>query len=180
MTRITLVVALLTLALPTMAVAQGSHSSGPPAAAETEKFIHTAADANTLEIQSSQIALQKTTNEQVKDFAHLMIKDHTRIGDEFESIAEKQNLQLPKGLDSKSQSSLKRLQSESGTRFSRTYARMMLKGHQQAVKLFQSYAQNGDDQQLKEWAEQTLPTLQEHLRRAEAMERSRPVRTSAR
>jgi predicted outer membrane protein len=63
MTRITLVVALLTLALPTMAVAQGSHSSGPPAAAETEKFIHTAADANTLEIQSSQIALQKTTNE---------------------------------------------------------------------------------------------------------------------
>jgi putative membrane protein len=56
----------------------------------------------------------------------------------------------------------------------------MLKGHQQAVKLFQSYAQNGDDKQLKEWAQQTLPTLQEHLRRAEAMERSRPTRTSAR
>ena len=182
MTRITLAVALLTLALPTMAVGQGSHSSGAPAApaAETENFVHTAADANTFEIQSSQIALQKTTNEQVKDFAHLMIKDHTRIGDEFKSIAEKQNLQLPKGLDSKSQSSLKRLQSESGTRFSRTYARMMLKGHQQAVKLFQSYAQNGDDQQLNEWAQRTLPTLQEHLRRAEAMERSRPVRTSAR
>lgn len=182
MTRITLAVALLTFALPTMAVAQGSHSSGPPAApaAETENFVRTAADANTFEIQSSQIALQKATNEQVKDFAHLMIKDHTRIGDEFESIAQKQNLQLPKGLDSKSQSSLKRLQSESGTRFSRTYARMMLKGHQQAANLFESYAQNGDDQQLKEWAQRTLPTLQEHLRRAEAMERNRPVRTSAR
>jgi putative membrane protein len=182
MTRITLAVALLTLALPAMAVAQGSHSSGPPAAPspEAEKFVHTAAVANTFEIQSSQIALQKTTNEQVKDFADLMIKDHTRIGGELESIAQKQNLQLPKGLDSKSQSSLKRLQSESGTRFGRTYAWMMLKGHQQAVKLFQSYAQNGDDQQLKEWAQQTLPTLQEHLRHAEAMERSRPARTSAR
>lgn len=182
MTRITLAVALLTLALPAMAVAQGSHSSDPPAApsAETEKFVHTAADANTFEIQSSQIALQKTTNEQIKDFADMMIKDHTRIGDELESIAQKQNLQLPKGLDSTSRSSLKRLQSESGTRFGRTYARMMLKGHQQAVKLFRSYAQNGNDQQLKEWAQQTSPTLQEHLRRAEAMERSRPVRTSAR
>ena len=41
-------------------------------------------------------------------------------------------------------------------------------------------SQNGDDQQLKEWAPQTLPTLQQHLRRAEAMERSRPARTSAR
>jgi len=182
MKRITLAVALLTLSLPAMAVAQGSHSGGPPVApsAETEKFVHTAAKANAFEIQSSQIALQKRTNEQVKDFAHLMIKDHTRIGDEFKSIAQKQNLQLPKGLDSKSQSSLKRLQSEAGTRFDRTYVPMMLKGHQQAVKLFQSYAQNGDDLQLKQWAQQTLPTLQEHLRRAEAMERSRPARTSAR
>src|ERR1700752_1048735 len=168
MKRITLAVALLTLTLPAMAVAQGSHSGSPPAAssAETEKFVHPAANANAFEIQSSQIALRKTANEQVKDFAHLMIKDHTRIGDEFESIAQKQNLQLPKGLDSKSLSSLRRLQSESGTRFSRTYAWMMLKGHQQAAKLFGSYAQNGDDQQLKEWAQRTLPTLQEHLRRA--------------
>jgi predicted outer membrane protein len=42
------------------------------------------------------------------------------------------DLQLPKGLDSIFQSSLKRLQSESGTRFDRTYAAMTLKEHQQA------------------------------------------------
>ena len=182
MKRITLAVTLLTLALPTMAVAQGSHSGSPSAAsaAETEDFVHTAANANAFEIQSSQIALRNSTNEQVKDFAHLMIKDHTRIGDEFKSIAQKQNLQQPKGLDSKSRFSLRRLQSEAGTRFDRTYVPMMLKGHQRAVKLFQSYAQNGDDQQLKQWAQQTLPTLQEHLRRAEAMERSNSARTSAR
>jgi putative membrane protein len=178
MKRFILAVALLTLALPAMVVAQGSPSAAP--SAETEKFVHTAANANAFEIQSSQIALQKTADEQVKDFANLMIKDHTRIGEEFKSIAQRQNLQLPKGFDSKSQSLLKRLQSESGTRFDRTYAPMMLKGHQQAVKLFRSYAQNGDDQQLKQWAQQTLPTLQEHLRRAEAIERSRPTRTSAR
>jgi predicted outer membrane protein len=59
------------------------------------------------------LMLQKTTNDQVKDFAHLMIKDQ---GDELEPMAQKQNLRLPKGLDSQSQSSLKRLQSESGMR----------------------------------------------------------------
>jgi putative membrane protein len=182
MTRITLAVALLALALPAMGLAQGSQSSGPPAAPspKTENFVDTAAVANTFEIQSSQIALKKTTNKQITDFAHLMINDHKRIGDELASIAQKQNLQLPKGLDSKSQSSLKRLQSESGRRFARTYARMMLKGHRQAVKLFQSYARNGDDEQLKEWAQQTLPTLQEHRRRAEAMEHSRRDRIGAR
>ena len=60
MKRITLAVALLTLTLPAMAVAQGSHSGSPPAApsAETEKFVHTAANANAFEIQSSQICRQ--------------------------------------------------------------------------------------------------------------------------
>src|SRR5918996_1897077 len=82
MTRITLALALLILALPTMVVAQGSRSAGQSAAsAKTEKFVHTAAIANTFEIQSSEAALQKTTNGQVKDFADLMIKDHTRIGE---------------------------------------------------------------------------------------------------
>jgi hypothetical protein len=104
MTRITLAVALLTLALPAMALAQGSHSDGPLAApsAKTEKFVNTTANANKLEVQSSQITLQKTTNEQVKDSLNLMINDHTRIGGELKLIAQKQNLQLPKGVDSKS------------------------------------------------------------------------------
>jgi hypothetical protein len=39
--------------------------------------------------------------------------------------------------------------------------------HKQAVSLFQRYGKGGDNDKLKEWAVQTLPTLQHHLDMAE-------------
>jgi len=42
-------------------------------------------------------------------------------------------------------------------------------GHQQAVSLFQSYAQNGGNPALKRWTVRTLPTLQKHLNMAEKL-----------
>ena len=46
---------------------------------------------------------------------------------------------------------------------------MQLQGHQQAVALFQNYAQNGSDPELKTIAQQTLPTLQQHLQMAQKL-----------
>jgi sporulation protein YlmC with PRC-barrel domain len=40
---------------------------------------------------------------------------------------------------------------------------MQFEGHQKAVALFEGYAQNGDNPQLKQFAQQTVPTLREHL-----------------
>lgn len=77
---------------------------------------------------------------------------------------------LPQDLDRKHSAMLKRLESASGSRFDGLYASMQLKGHQDAVKLFQSYAQNGDDAQLKQWAKDTLPKLQEHLHGAATLQ----------
>ena len=41
--------------------------------------------------------------------------------------------------------------------------------HQEAVDLFQKYAQSGDNADLKEWAAKTLPHLKEHLAMAEKL-----------
>jgi putative membrane protein len=124
--------------------------------------------------------LQKTSNPEVKDFAQLMTTDHTKIGDELKAVAQKQNLKVPEGVDSKAQAMLDRLQSKPGARFDRSYTKMMVKDHRKAVKLFQSYARNGDNAELKQFAQQTLPTLQEHLRKAEDLQRSRPAEASTR
>jgi putative membrane protein len=40
---------------------------------------------------------------------------------------------------------------------------MMVPGHRSAIKLFQQYATNGQDPDIKAFAEQTLPVLKEHL-----------------
>jgi sporulation protein YlmC with PRC-barrel domain len=55
------------------------------------------------------------------------------------------------------------LQQASGNDFNRSYVQMQFDGHQKAVTLFEGYAQDGDNAQLKQFAQQTVPTLREHF-----------------
>ena len=61
------------------------------------------------------------------------------------------------------------LRGESGEQFAKDYDQMQQQGHQEAVSLFQAYAQNGDNPALKRGAERTLPKLQEHLSMAQKL-----------
>jgi putative membrane protein len=44
-----------------------------------------------------------------------------------------------------------------------------VKAHQDAVVLFNAYAKDGDDPELKKWAAKTLPHLQRHLTMAQKL-----------
>ena len=124
-----------------------------------------AAIGGMFEVQSSQLALKKTQDQDVKQFADRMIKDHTQANDKLKSLAK--NETIPSDLDQSHQQMLQKLQGENGSNFVDTFKQMQVAAHRQAINLFQSYAEHGDDQQLKQFAQQTLPTLQQHLQMAE-------------
>ena len=140
------------------------------AAVSTEKFVQTAAISGMFEIQSSQLALQKAGDDQIKQFAQMMVTDHQKASDELKTMAQQKSLQLPQELDRRHASILRRLEGRSGGAFDKTYASAQLKGHREAVRLFRSYARDGSDPELKQWAQTTLPTLEEHVRRAETIQ----------
>src|SRR4029079_1187215 len=118
--------------------------------------------------QSSQLAEQKSQDQQIKQFAQRMIQEHTKASNELKSAAqEAKNVQLPNALDQEHKEKLQQLQQANGRQFDQLYAQVQLQGHQKAVGLFQNYAQNGDNPQLKQFAQKTLPVLQHHLQMAE-------------
>jgi len=124
------------------------------------------------EIQASQLAQTKATSADVKAFAGRMITDHTKTSDQLKSIvASRSGLKPPSSLDAKHRALLSKLRSASGANFDRIYARQQLQGHQQAVMLFTSESQNGKDAELKAFAGQTLPTLQQHLSMAQQLQK---------
>jgi putative membrane protein len=49
------------------------------------------------------------------------------------------------------------------------YAQQQVDGHQAAVDLFKKYADRGDDPDVKQFAEKTLPTIQHHLDEAKKL-----------
>jgi putative membrane protein len=129
----------------------------------TQSFIKEAASGNTLEVESSRLALEKSQNQEVKTFAQMMIDDHTKVGEQMKTTL--QNAGLPPPPDKmtpKHQDSLNKLQQAGGNKFDSQYVAVQMKAHDEAINLFSSYAKNGDNSELKQFAQTTLPSLEKH------------------
>jgi len=146
----------------------GPATSGVASSPATADFVRKAAISDMFEIQSSKLAQQKA-DAQSKRFAGDMVKDHSKTTSELKSLVQKGSVQaqLPTSLDAEHQQKLDQLKSASGADFDRMYDTMQKQAHQDAVAMFQSYAANGDNPQLKRWAAKTLPHLQNHLKKAD-------------
>lgn len=134
------------------------------------KFAMKAAQGGMAEVQLGQLAAQKASNPDVKAFGQMMVDDHTKANDQLKSVASQENMSLPATLDAKDQALLTKLQGLSGPEFDRTYVKAMVKDHQEDVKEFQKEADKGKDPQIKNFASQTLPVLQQHLSKAQSLE----------
>jgi len=134
----------------------------------TNEFVTKVAISDMMEIQSSQLALDRQPDADTKPFAQRMITDHQQTSKELKALVEggKVKAPLPTGLDAEHQKKLDELKAKSGKEFDRA---MQLQAHEEAVALFSDYARNGDNPDLKAWAAKTLPHLREHLEMAKKL-----------
>lgn len=144
--------------------------SGLPAFAadSAQEFVNKAAIGGMFEVDSSKVAAAKARDQSVKDFARKMIDDHGAANSKLATIAGEQKLQVPAALDVKHDGDLDALNGATDP-IDGAYVQMQRDAHADAVKLFESYAQDGDNATLKTFAAQTLPTLKKHREMVEAL-----------
>jgi putative membrane protein len=142
----------------------------PPLAGADLTFANQAAMGGLDEVQDAQIALQKATRPAVRQFAQQMATDHTQANQQLAALAQRRGVTLPTAADPQQVAEAQKLQGLRGRAFDREYVRDQLADHRGAVALFQQEAQQGTDPEVKAWAQQTLPILQQHLQMAEALE----------
>ena len=148
------------LILASLATATALTFALPAFAADSaQDFVDKAAVGGLFEVDSSKIFEGKAQDQSVKDFAHKMIEDHRAANAKLESIAGEQKLTVPKELDAKHKADLDSLQN---AKDDKPYVQMQRDAHSEAVTLFESYAKDGDNAQLKTFASETLPTLKMH------------------
>ena len=147
----------------------------PAAAAPTvnpvdQQFAMQAAASDQFEIQSSQVALQKSHSPRVRQFAQHMIDAHTQTTQQLTQIASSKGMSMQPALEPPQQKMLADLQGMNGGRaFDRAYLNDQVTGHSAAVTLFQNEIANGQDPQIKAFAQQTLPVIKDHLRMAHSL-----------
>lgn len=163
----------LCVALPPSAIAQGSgdQTSAPKSSAKSGgmdmKFAKEAAMGGQAEVQLGQLATQKAQDPEVKEFGQKMVDDHTKANDQLKSVAQNKNMTLPDQPSAKDKALMKKLEGMSGSQFDHAYMAAMVKDHTTDVAEFKKEANNGSDSDIKNFASQTLPTLQEHLKMAQ-------------
>ena len=127
------------------------------------KIASNAFEGSMAEVALGKLAVQKTTNEKIKNFANMMITDHGKANDTLAVIAKKKNITLPTAVSPDDQKTMDSLSTKSDGDFDKAYVKGMIDGHKQALKLFQDEAKNGKDADLKAFAAKVAPTVQMHL-----------------
>jgi len=100
-----------------------------------------------------------------------MVHDHQQTSRELKALIDNGRVKasLPSTLDAERQKKLEDLKAKSGKDFDRAYDPMQVQAHEEAIALFEGYAANGDNPDLKSWAGMTLPYLKEHLAMAKKL-----------
>jgi len=147
-----------------------SHARADELPRADKSFINSAAEAGNAEVKASKIALEKTTNPDVKSFATLMVDEHTTVGDNLKKLAATKNVEPPTEPSMAQRAKIAVLEKLDGATFDKQYVNMIgVSAHKDAVKLFSKNATEAKDPDVKDFAAKTLPNLQHHLDMANAL-----------
>lgn len=199
-------ISVMAMAMVAAAAEPYTYNSNANQTLTAQQFAAEANKANQEEVALGKLALEKSRNPDVINFAHHMVRDHSKSDAKLVAIANQEGITLPqtnyfasagwpytnnagvanyKGAAPAGAEALTttpmaetngisadaaRLQGLSGAEFDRAYATEMVNDHQQDVQKFQTASQTVNDQRLRDYAQNTLPTLQEHLRMAQDLQ----------
>src|SRR4051812_3960546 len=138
--------------------------TGAAAASPDQAFAHEAAIGGMAEVELGNLAKEKASSADVKQFGDRMATDHSKANDELKQWASSKSITLPTELDAKHKALRDRLSKLSGEAFDKAYMYEMVMDHQHDVAAFKRESTSGKDPDLKAWAGKTLPTLQDHLK----------------
>lgn len=127
-----------------------------------QDFVLAAASGGLFEVESSKLALERSKSDAVKQFAQMMIADHSKANDELKAIATGAKLEVPAAPAGAPASHLKAVQDASDADFDRTYLMHQDQAHAETLALFTAQAGATSTPELAAFAAKTLPTLKMH------------------
>jgi putative membrane protein len=162
----------------TLAVAL-STSMGTAFAATSNDFVDKAAAGGIAEVETSRLALEKSSSADIKAFANMMITDHSKANNELAALAKKHDIEVPDSttLVKQAKEKILDLRDES---FDAAYANNQVKAHEDTLSLFKKEANTVTNDkvkgatELKGFAQKMLPALEKHLQMAKKLQTAHP------
>ncbi|MGQ9371477.1 DUF4142 domain-containing protein [Azospirillum sp. A39] len=148
------------------ALAQQGASKAADLALQDRNFIAEAAIINMAEVQGGTMAADTAENQRVQRFARTIADDHAKNMTTLKELAKDLGVALPEDVDAATRTRMEDMKGLSGGAFDRRFMGYQEESHASAVKLFQAQVDTAENQQVREYAEATLPALRHHFEMA--------------
>ena len=136
-------------------------------------FAVEAANGGMFEVKMGEYAAKNAHDAAIRKLGQMMVDDHSKLNEELRGLCAKKNITLPDHMDGSMQETYDKLISYKGHEFDKEYSDEMVSDHKKDIDKFEKESKDGNDSDLRKWAEDKLPTLRHHLemsKRDEKME----------
>src|SRR5262249_24373669 len=128
------------------------------------------------QVDSGRLAQKEGGTQAIRSYADLMVESHIAVNDALEAIMKrKAQVPPPTLLRAAYATMISTLAEETGQRFDADYVRGQVNYQKANAALYRYEIDHGTDPDLKAFAQQTLPKIQDHLERALKLERELKV-----
>jgi putative membrane protein len=142
----------------------------PDATPAEQNFMMKAAQANLSEIDMARLAMQKSQNSDVKDFANMIQSDHSNALEDLTDLMRDKGMSPSNTLDPDTKADIEKMTALSGPELDREFANSMVADHQKAIEMFRDQVNIAQAPEVKKYAEKLLPKLEMHLEKAQKLQ----------
>lgn len=133
-------------------------------------FMSTAASSNMMEMQLSNMAVQKVKDAKVKEFAQMIVDHHTKASQDLKTAASQINLSVSDVIMPMHQKMIDELTNYTGAGYDEKYMDLMETAHKEDIKMFEAKSLNATNPAVKDFALKMVPTLRSHYEMATNIE----------
>ena len=154
------------MCIPLLMSAQSQSSTAALGPVETY-FVTQTSLGTPFQVDSGNLAVTKGTTQAIRDYAQLMVSSHIAVNKALDAILRKKPAVPPPTLLKAAYSTMiSTLEHEDGKTFDADYITGQVNYQNANAALYKYEIANGADPDLKDFAEQTLPKIEDHLQRA--------------
>jgi putative membrane protein len=129
-----------------------------------QNFINFAAQTDMVEANLGQLAQTAAGSQRVKDYAQMLVTDHTSDFNQLSDVARQAGLSVPGAIDAEhNKTVIGPFEKLKGATFDRRYIEDMITGHAKGIAIYRKEAAEAQNPALRSYADHALPVLEKHL-----------------
>jgi putative membrane protein len=136
-----------------------------------EFYLKEAYIAGLFEIKTSELAINKTTNNEVKEYAEVIAGINQRITNEISQMAFSRQIKLPLELNQFQQGKIQDLFNKSQKDFDEEYIQILINNQKWTADFYEKVSKESEDNEISTWSIHSLPTIKDNLERSRVIQK---------